>query len=542
MTTKQLLVSSKSGIAVGTTCPVTVASLSAGDAIVHVPGANPERYEVELTAVGTDHPTDPVTFPQSGFVGSVLITGLPEWLSDHPYTVTQNGNTESFVLQSAPASNQDFAFVFASCDNCDNWSGRSGWEGIMEYAKNPASLPMAGVIFSDDHGYADWNPIDDTAGTGLASAEYPTHPVAATTVSEFDYTLNYLAHAGLLSPSKETLNFGSDNYWGNDEARRWCFANLNYMPQWGDHEFSNDIGWDDGSRLTKADIWAAGKAAWDAFMAPLQQPAYIKDKAGARDTSSYHLGFELGCVKFAMPEYRTNGDGLINESLPQGQTGTTQFGNDHIDDILDELNTDHPFKILGMVCGVRELNGDPGNTNSRRAGTQQALANYNTDEYARLMTRNAVSPDPESLMQNRKTNGSAGNLIALYGDHHCLSHQEHRNLTGDNPEHFDTVQVGSITGTFAVTASTVGTGTVYNGTTIKMLKQHQDLLTYPRNSLNTCVFEVYGSEDIPRIVLRIYDGLYNEWYTREWSRSPSGNTSNNEGEKPGSAKGVSVGI
>lgn len=469
MTTRsQVKIGVRPGYATTTSCKLAICSLYPEDVVVAVNGV--AQPAVTLAAVGTDRAT-PVTFngastSTAGYAGSINITGLQPF-TRYSYTVTQNGNSESGSFMTAPRATDDFSLFFGGCDNNTNLGGSPTgfYDKIMDYIQNGA-LPTVGMLFVDDLGYVDGSLVDDSAGTGHTT----TGAAAATqnwkTGGVYNYALAYMGNLGLLQ------NTGNAYVaWGRDSARVFCSQNMNLWPQWGDHEFVNDIGWDaptnsvsipSGGTVSYATLFANGKAAWDALIKPLQPPSL-----GTPDTAANHWGFTLGPVAIVAPDGITNGNGTWDRATVGVGSGepTVVFGNNQIDDVLNFLNTSGAaFNLIGLMHSVRYLSPVVG---VYQQGAQHPLYNHILPEYQRLFT--AIGNTPKSVMDNPKTNGVQGVTVCLHGDYHhaCVLRHQAAAYTGNAAEQFYSVHNGTTNGStnFSWPNAYSPQGTLYDGKT-----------------------------------------------------------------------------
>lgn len=419
----QQLIGVRPGYATTTTCEVVVCSLNSGNAVITI---NNIPFAVTMSQIGTDAPVGhPFNGAQAGYVGSVQITGLSAF-TRYNYTCDQAGNRVTGSFLTAPSDTDDFSFFIGTCDNNTSLGGQAAgfWPQIRAYMEADGSLPTAGILFIDDHGYWDFNSMNDSGGTG----HYMTAGTTSAAVDGFkvyDYALGALGNFGLFEDS-------SDDYvaWGQDTDRVWCTRNLNYWPQWGDHDCGKgNIGWSvakSGDDLTR---FNNSGTVWTAFMDPLQPPAIDGVNSNA-------WGFTLGCVYIATMDAITNGTGNGDADTAP----TTIYGNTQIDSVLSALNNTSEFKILGIANGIRYTT-TTGTGNDR--GAQFPLSLHAT-EYKRLFTD---SGNPESsIMENSRTNGTAGTTVVATGDYHNAKVQKNTNTDGTLDELFYSIAMGTING------------------------------------------------------------------------------------------------
>lgn len=380
------------------------------------------------------------------------------------------------------------------------------WQKIKEYAQS-GSLPTAGVLFVDDHGYVDLMKVDDSAGSGHSCTDLTNG--AAFTGLVYNYALGYVCNLGML---QNTGNFYVA--WGRDSARAWCNQNLNYIPQWGDHEFYNDLGWtlptasvalpETGAKA--ATMFASGKTAWNAFMQPLQPTDLTK----TLDATSNHWGYTIGPLKVVAPDMISKGDGTGISPV------TTVYGNNQIDDILAYLNSStSPFNILCMSNSVRHLSASGiylGNTQ----GAQHPLFDHCLPEYQRLFTNSSTN----SIMNSVKTNGISGATILLHGDMHHACVLEHKNVSYalNNAEMFYSVHLGSINGSINTDWNAIAEGESYGGTTVEYLVDGWGLSTHHWHGMR---IDVFGSYKVKELHIILMDETGNEVWHGRWLEKSS---------------------
>jgi len=416
-----------------TSVTVLVASLVSTDIDVTINGV---LKTVSLIAVGDDRPVaDPGGSTVALYAGHETWTGLQPF-TRYPVTLTQGLNTETDAsVLTAPRPTDEFRLYYLSCDyHLRGGNFADGYHYITPFLDAGGK---AYAIFQDDFGYVDMMNLNDSAGsqrqsTGISWSEDP--------LVEYDYALGYANALGLLGDT-DVANIR----WGRGVERLQCLRNIPVLMQWGDHEFANDLGWDDdpdnpGTPLPAlGSTWyTVGKTIWDALFAPLLPPSIR-----LLDTTANHWGATLGCAYLATIDRITRGSGQSDD------TASTQFtsilGNNQIDDLLAALNNPLPFKILGMSLGIRYL-GTPLGTQDFH-GWQQPLFNHQLSEYQRLFT--AEGGALPSISSSPFLNGSRGVLVTFHGDTHRGYYTRNRApaYSGNVAETFDSWCVGTINGT-----------------------------------------------------------------------------------------------
>lgn len=417
---------------------------------------NGSTYPVTLAAVGADRGSGPA---QAGYVGNILITGLAVGVS-YPYTITQGSNSRSGNI--APfysSTTKDYSFFILACDN--HYSGSGLYYQIKDYAESGA-LPTVGCFHSDDLGYVDTANVDDTTN---AVGVHKSTGLPWVTKKEYDYSIGYLAHLGLLGD----LSTSYDTAFGRDEFRVWVRENLPLMPQWGNHEFDGDMGTPGAAAInvqtgTRPNTYhktaspgfdGPGLVAWNNFFKPLQPSTeFVKTNA----TISNSWGITLPGVQVVAPDNITYSDGFASTSF---------FGTGGIDDVLTYLNTTTPFKIVLMNHSIRGLG-------SNYQGTHYQMEYYVNAEYKRMFTALAGA-GPKSIMSNPNTNGAIGVTFCVHGDYHAaMVTQNNQVLAGQTTEMFYSINGASINGSpghgaFGVVGKTYSgvAGEAATGSTLK---------------------------------------------------------------------------
>lgn len=413
----------RSGFPVGSSCPFVICSLFRGNVTLTISLSGVtvgSPYTVALTAIGTDRPT-PIALSDSyfgaghtedhstaGYAAARTVTGLDP-LTRYTWTATQTQNgvpcTETGTFMSAPGVADRFRLFFGSCDSVGgaNGTGRptvpGAWQHVKDYIDAGETLPVAGIFWSDDLGYVDGIGVySDDSGhqtTGMGTF------AGVTTEYAYNYVLAYFVTMGLVRPTTSSDTFGSD-------IRTWGQKNVNIFPQFGDHEFNDDFGWD-ASTASDIDRYNICRAVWDALLGSLQ-PAF----AGSLDTAANHWAAKIGCVNLFSPDYITNADGISGATYTS--TITTLLGSNQIDDLLAWRDSNPAvFNLFGLGFGTRYLD-ITGTYYEWRRGAQHPIADHCPAEYSRLFTAKVGTYD--SIMKSSLTNGNKGCSVMLHGDYH----------------------------------------------------------------------------------------------------------------------------
>lgn len=459
----QLDLSVRSGHATATTVKVNVVSLYDGvanggnDVVIAVGGIG--NTAVVLTRFGTDRGSaDPGGQTWAGSQGSATVTGLAA-NTQYTYTATQGARSSTGSFRTALDDSHDGVAFFVGCDKSDGANSIPGYYQFMHtYA---LTNPVYAMVHHDDHGYVDNGNVDDTGYTGRKCTGNPR-----TTLLQYDYAVAYMAHLGLLgNPGIARIATG------HDLDRQWCFRNINLLPQWGDHEFSNNFSWDAVENpASSPTLFAAAKAVWDKIMLPLQPPCRGSGIA-LIDTSANHWAADIGCVRIIAI------DGITNSSspalVPPSINGVVSYDTDdvahvcyganQVKDIRNGMNVSAPFKILTTWLGSRILgpvHSDPAPPyigGFQRSGSKQPHYDVARLEWQKLFTetadRTAETPSvAHSVMNNNKTNGILGNTVILHGDEHLgrVVKNYAPAYTGQAAENLYQITMGSINNLNAV--------------------------------------------------------------------------------------------
>ena len=414
-----------------TTSTVMVCSLDSASIRLDCNGAS---YTITPTAVGTDSPAAGKT--AALFRSTFTVTGLSS-LTRYPFTVTQNGVTRSDCsLSTAAKAGDRYSVLFATCDrhseavNCDP-NGMYSW--IRERVNDSTKPKVVSMVHCDDVVYANDTLVDDSAGTG--------HTVAAkaeTTLTEYSYALPYSSQMGLLQDrTKQSIRHG------RAVDRVWTFGNVNVLPQWGDHEFNDSVGWERiGGIASSHATFTPGKNIWNAIYGQLH-PTVLSANSNAWIKN-------YGDVLIIAPDRQTNATG----------TGTgVRWGNTQIDDILAAVGSfTGKAIIVAMPNGWRHFSL-VGADEEHAYGSQEPLALEASTEAARFMTAATTG-----LMA--RINASGQQMCFVSGDYHLGAANLHKNTGGVVAESFYEFCTGTATGANNRALDTnIIMGTTYQGAT-----------------------------------------------------------------------------
>lgn len=491
-------------------------SLVSTDVTLVVDGTS---YNVTLSAVGTDRATnDPAGSTTFGYVGSKAVTFSPGFTRRN-WTATQGANSVTGTILPAPGERDNFALVFTTCqqsrvDNDGTKFAPSAYKFVDWYRQN-GSYPLVANIHSDDLIYADGTSSD---GIMPAVSDPNGKKIEATAASQatrkaYDFAMYYGCLFGIAGPivdsatGEEWLNAGLLPYVNN------LYNNCAFMPQWGDHEFMNNLGWmlptTNGPLLsavpnpyhaTLGGYNGNGLITYNAILAPLQGTT-----ARSADTDSNHWYVDFGTVRIVAMDATT-------KAVPNyPNDATAVFGNSQIDDVLNVLNVRKPFKILLTPIPFMRAtpNADAINTSVNGSNTKY-WQNKQPTEYNRLFVNTGQTP--KSIMDNNETNGGYGTTVNIYGDWHfglCL-YQQAPAATGIAAEKFHCI---------GLCGAVQHSGTSLNGDEIRITSEaiySSDNMQYfsggaaglirekPYKSV-VALMEVVSTGRTPTMTIKVYD-------------------------------------
>ena len=388
-----------------TSVVAVVKALAAGNVTLTVPGASGSPYTVTMTAIGTDNTEND---SEACFVGEQTISGLGPTFQRYSYTATQGAHSFSGSFKNEPGETDTYSFAVLTCQDpfeIETWDGIQG-ESMWPYIQQrmQANDNFVGVMWVDDLFYSDSLQIN----AGVVGATKVSTGQPQITLKVYDYVLTYMTMLGMIDDGP-SLNLATE--YGRHAPKNYCMANGWFLPQWGNHEFSRDLG----TWIGENELGTAGKArpnafhstaspgfdgpgmvAWDAFWRPLQ-PSELSVKS--LDTACNLWGFDLGPLRVIALDNLTNNNGVTASS--------SAFGANQLSDALTAMQSSHAFKLVLSQHSIRQVTG---------VGAHFPLDQHVPAEGTRLISDAAATPP--SIMESRYTNGVQGTTILAIGDTH----------------------------------------------------------------------------------------------------------------------------
>lgn len=365
---------------------------------------------ISMAVIGNDHPTtDGNGDSFFGYYATQAVTFPKAWVS-YTWSATQDGNTRSGTIRSAPGYHDDFSLMLTTCMNSRDANPSTqitAWDFFNDYTDHP---PYAAIIHADDIIYS-----DNASVAGNADANGKDAPVNPATFGyyEYYYAFAYGHWFGICGP---VTNLLGSTAW--DAAFNSAFRSLQestaFMPQWGDHEFLNNLGWHGGDDLTTDfpnAYWldavgtlgapgahdGVGLTAYRKVMNPLQ--GTIVD---ASHGNAWYADF--GCLRYIAAD-------PVSNAVPD----TTCLGSAQIDDLLALPTASQWFTVLNTAAvAFRGTSGGDVETVVSDPGYKDE--NYVAAEFQQMMVADGASP--LSFMDNPLTNGTNGQMVCVRGDAH----------------------------------------------------------------------------------------------------------------------------
>lgn len=416
------------------------------------PGVTPVEVSVDggaaqtitMVAVGTDNP-DGGAPAQACWVGNITLSGLNGPLDRTPAVVSQGAKSTSLSLLTAPAAGQAHSVFVSTCISFNSGfrtlkASDSPWDPqtsgmfsyIREYGENATVSPMSALAIVDDVFYPDWTYVDDlnvgNGGLGVRNSDAAWNGVGSADGVAYDYCLAYMAYMGMLGDVTSDPGLAGEAGYTARMYRHsdyiYILHNFPFLPQYGDHNVSQDFGmnatstaggepaWGGGTRVSQPTRWAnAITDAYDHFLKPLQGPSIQ-----SADTGANHWALTMGDLVMVAPDamYNGTGDGTGGYQ-PVNTQMTTMVGDNQIDDCLSALNVSGKWKVLLSPFSMRWMGTALGGTDIN--GANWPLYNWQLSEYQRFFTLDNGS----SICSNPTTRNST---MVINGDFHWLTVKE----------------------------------------------------------------------------------------------------------------------
>ncbi len=386
--------------------------------------------------------------------------------------------TDQYIT-TLPGPADDFRLYFGSCDKLTSSNAVGYYDHAYTYVNDPDVL--AYMLFIDDWGYVDdfqkaAAPVSDSVtGKGCVA-------ITGKAVKQYNYAYGYGAMLGMLGDTGEDYIA-----MGRDSNRLNFLLTVPYLMQWGDHEFSNDLGWtdaDSGAEFTT--IYTAGKTVWDAVFGPLRPPTDIR----SADASANHWAITIGPCRIAATDRVTNSTrqwtgGVSGAEAVPGTQFTAMYGANQITDILAALNTNDKFKILMNAYGEKYFTDSLGFYYNINSGQQQPLFNHQPTEYAQLYSGTG------SIMDSDKTNQPGYVFLSVHGDTHSgMAMKNQHQAAGQNKENWWSWWIGTWNGANGNRSATQATS-VWNAAKPRYTENGDELVYWWRDTNPANVSDAY---------------------------------------------------
>lgn len=469
---------------------VVVWSFSSADLILTV--GDQQVTLDSWTPVGEDNQP---AHSEAMFVASAEID-IPTEFVQLAWTATQAEQTDSDAIWTQPGLRSDFRILELTCNLIDYADEEQGepnhgcWALAEQLIKDDASPPVAATHLIDDIVYVDGVQIDDTGYSGKVSTGRPD-----TTLKQFDYALGYAGgFGGLCGNAADPFGCVPG---GLIPGLQYTLGNSRFREILGNHELGAGMGRPEtvggtngaarpnpfhatGTPGVDAPRDGAGIVVYNQLFGPL----HGQRLAVMRDANALHYYDDFGPLRVVMTDIITNHTGTL---------GPTALGDDQIDDVLEMVDTDHPFKVVMLAHTPRAFSDGS-------AGFHDLSALYPSD-YNRLMV--ATGNTPKSLMDNPRTNGIYGSLTIDQGDAHSGLVKWCYAPADDNVarEHVYVIQLGTVTRTSGLHSGTSFANGYDDVAGSMVCEYRRDAAMRGPHLLERIV---YGSEVPPRQHLRMW--------------------------------------
>lgn len=335
-------------------------------------------------------------------VGTLTIRNLVPFRR-YTYALQHEGERITGSFRTIPDDDlTPYSILTTTCDSPSAFSAPpDGWTGHMKELIRTLSPTVIANAHIDDVFYPDGFKISHKGGgstdpeTGIRQINIPMRSWtdnANPRQAENDYIIAWLAYFGMF-PRWVT--------WLNHPNRQWLYRNIAHWDQFGDHEFYGDAHsqTDERPRIDNGGVFPeldriCGKL-WERFIGDCGPPR-IRD-------GEYYWGMKFGPMNYvaydrithckpydaadrgnshqiADPDSdwsktanRPTNPTLADLNLPTNQAPRDFLGEQQVTDILNHLDSDHPFKCVFSSNGI--------------SGHNQPYADWWPDEWWDILCR-----------------------------------------------------------------------------------------------------------------------------------------------------------
>ena len=449
---------------------------------------------VNLTVCGADRSTNDASGSTTlGYTASFNVSGLAEDV-DINWSATQGSDTISGSFHTTGQFGTKGTLFFTTCFNSHpNGLSVNAWSCIEAYIDQKDS-PVLSVIHLDDIYYSDGGLATTQSGAQSAQGktiQYPNNNGVYKT--QYDYAAWYFTWGQVLDGWKnpdnsETLNGAYLTDSMSNVLSKTCF-----MPQWGDHEFVNNLHNVDKTivpnQFHKTTNGFDGNAlvVYNQLMKPLQGTSIA-----TADTQSNHWAATFGPVKVITADAMT-------------RPATDRYGDNQVLDLLNEANDPTvPFKIICTPVSGNERVYQEGFLSSAQYKTE--VTDY--PEFQRMFVDSGQTPT--ALCDNPLCNGGVGNFLTMRGDWHTGCVYEYTATVNGIPENFVEVSLATMS------ASAPGTAMAYSQSDIATMSANgmavvgglyrTDVIAEAQPIIVSCTsVEFDGTKGTPEMVVKRWD-------------------------------------
>ncbi|MDH3587766.1 MAG: hypothetical protein OEQ74_00030 [Gammaproteobacteria bacterium] len=342
-----------------------------------------ESIQAEIEPVAAISIAAPDQRVASPYLATQLISfsGLQPF-TRYNYSITQGSQTLTGSFVTLPDDQvTPFSMIIATCDGPARYNPMDTFQTMRRLVQE-ADPPVLYMVTVDDVHYVDSYEVNDPE-TGFVTGGRPED-----TNNGEDYAICWAANYGL---------FNSDGKWQMVD-RQWIYRNLPHGCSGGDHMVTGNhcrgpVGHHTyhGCDRAPGGLQETAFAEWQAFYGQQNPDPLRPDELyWAKDIGPVRMActdIQKHCIAF---DPDVNGTGQSSDTPMLGQT--------QIDDVMDHLDTDaQAFKILLLETGFSKVG--------------QPWLEYHSTEASDWKT---------DLDSRPNLNGTQGNFIGIYGDHHSM--------------------------------------------------------------------------------------------------------------------------